>query len=1314
MFRRDDKRRSYAGGEAPVHSSALAAASALGRALHPDGKSVDHSKIPIYNQPSRSASVMNMRPKAPRPTVQVRRNGSVRKEQTPERETVSAKSKLRNSSSTNDMRGYRRASSLPTKMRTSTITKKEKNDANAAFDGFDGHGHHAAAKHSSQGAVSARPRTVRKYIPGPNGLMAVDVPVREDTGADVYVPKKVSNSSLRRSQSMNRVLSDSSSKENLSHELHYKRSPNVRHSLTKKSEDAARSTRHHVPKSNDKLATHSKRAASLTNKIKSQFATPIIETSMEEENEDTIKEESLSIKENTPPPIIKKRTKSKKRTQIANVEPEMITTDIDDLLDGDVPQMPRSSSGETELDFSDEFPDFANDTLPSNYDTIRPMVMEDDKDEASEITDVNEQSNTDLTETESEVNQENDKLPTVQAKFVEAKNTTTNVAEHHNDPKHDDNLIAADGSEVNIKITTPDGTGIPASTGTLVNSEASDVDLGLMSRAMENNSTVTSVEVEQTGVLAKGMTTFDEITEKAINIPANQSMDNGDSDESGKHNTTKSNMSPQHIELSSSNDMTYDEETSENDGLKLATTGSVGTSETESEKERSALNSDTSTIQKPTEESELNRDVSRDTENVAMSTVVESTSKDKTLGVNEEKNTKTSDIVSPTQKNDAQVQNTVHTSKAPTDASFSTPPPFPSETFTPASGASSYMTTNDDIDLKNSVEDIIDAMDKLDPELDSILTSPIEKTKKVPHTKNEVHNRQKLSDKGKTKISGLNLKKQSIPKEVPLKTPAKSTKPISVGNPGKRKATSESKPAQVTTVHPEKLDSPSTPASDNKKKNSFAQHLRSANPYLSIPPKSAKRLADKEKLQKKAEMSLDDVTIKSRGEVPEKQENRTITSSAVKPSNTKLKVPPPKQQKTKVVTPIKSALKSSSLDKSNTSSVYSDYSPAKGAYLSLTTAENTRLNSQIPDNIAPPKKVTPSPRFARPQSMVARVGNRSESPTPKEKTKLNRNSTIGRLSHNETIRPVDDSHIQRRNQAPPASQNGNVGNRGHLPSTKKITRSNSTSQRLNERKQSTKLQTSLPRSASVYSKIPNTSNKKSTTSTNGIDPDLVGILYPKEPLPKKSSFEKLRNGEVHLGFKKMSLREEIMQDAENANTQQSSGQASRDTEEENELTGLYKSTGWTSRFQDSDSDDDFMPMVSKPTSPSKDTKTKVSNGFSLFKGKPSSENAPVASNTPTYNGTPSTTRQPQAPPGYSGTKSHMTHTGLRSSSTANYPHESQQMNNRAVSDSVQPSSTGRLSGRSLVPPPKENDDGKKSKSFGKKLKKIFGRRKSDM
>ena len=346
--------------------------------------------------------------------------------------------------------------------------------------------------------------------------------------------------------------------------------------------------------------------------------------------------------------------------------------------------------------------------------------------------------------------------------------------------------------------------------------------------------------------------------------------------------------------------------------------------------------------------------------------------------------------------------------------------------------------------------------------------------------------------------------------------------------------------------------------------------------------------------------------------------------------------------------------------------------------------------------------------------MVARVNNRSESPTPKEKTRLNRNSVMGKISQTSTQRqPTDRNAEKPRQKSKMSQQTLQTADKNTQPS-KRISRSISTSHKLNEGTQSSKAPSSIPRSASVYTPRHTVAKGNSINTLSNIDPDLAKILYPKEPIPKKSSFEKLRNGEVHLGFKKMSLRDEIMQDGDDANEQQVTRPSQAAEDEANEVTGLFKSTGWTSRFQDSDSDDEFMQKISKPLSPAKEPKAKVSNGFSLFKSKSPSETSSKQHNT-----TSQRTSTNQAPPqqksnGYSGMKSHMSQRGLRSSSAVNYPQEPAPNNSRTVSDSVQPTGTGRLSERTLVPPPKESDEDKKSSGFGKKLKKIFGRRKGDM
>ncbi|CAI4044654.1 hypothetical protein SKDZ_11G1060 [Saccharomyces kudriavzevii ZP591] len=161
-------------------SDALAAAAAIGNALSNNGRVVDRSKIPQYNQSftSRTASIAGMN-----------------------RYTMVTNSKNNSrapSMNANGNRFYRSTSSLANKGHNSTVDnlnlrrqQKAREDAETTFREFGGHQSSKAlnvpnltsrdnkSRTTSLGSSGGIRTTVKKYIPGPRGLVAVEVPVQK-------------------------------------------------------------------------------------------------------------------------------------------------------------------------------------------------------------------------------------------------------------------------------------------------------------------------------------------------------------------------------------------------------------------------------------------------------------------------------------------------------------------------------------------------------------------------------------------------------------------------------------------------------------------------------------------------------------------------------------------------------------------------------------------------------------------------------------------------------------------------------------------------------------------------------------------------------------------------------------------------------------------------------------------------------------------------------------------------------------------------------------------------------------------------------
>ncbi|KAK5779284.1 Seg1p PWA37_004156 [Arxiozyma heterogenica] len=353
-----------------------------------------------------------------------------------------------------------------------------------------------------------------------------------------------------------------------------------------------------------------------------------------------------------------------------------------------------------------------------------------------------------------------------------------------------------------------------------------------------------------------------------------------------------------------------------------------------------------------------------------------------------------------------------------------------------------------------------------------------------------------------------------------------------------------------------------------KNRTTMADYLRSANPYLS----------KKDNLNFKAQSSI---SKKDTYSTPKK---KTIRSPSLSPPSKKpitkhsipsidLKPPPRFSQN---ITPIKSALKKTQSYNSD-SSVYDD-NPANDAYLSLTTAENTRLNARMSNENLVSRKISIK-KVKRPQSMVTQATQKPQSPPSKDNKKksavITRRSSLIRNS-----KSTDNSKIVKQQS-----------------------------------------QLDPDKAASAHEELVITKAKKLVQ-----DPKMSLALYPIEPIPTKSSFEKLRPEKNHLGFKNLSLRTDITNETEyeqsNMNNKFHQNKASvsypinqqQRTQQMQPLTstiGYGLSSGWTSRFQDSDSDDDYTFSQSnyfKSNGKSSSKSSKVlspsklkSNGFSLFK-----------------------------------------------------------------------------------------------------------------
>ncbi|CCF55515.1 hypothetical protein KAFR_0A00770 [Kazachstania africana CBS 2517] len=451
----------------------------------------------------------------------------------------------------------------------------------------------------------------------------------------------------------------------------------------------------------------------------------------------------------------------------------------------------------------------------------------------------------------------------------------------------------------------------------------------------------------------------------------------------------------------------------------------------------------------------------------------------------------------------------------------------------------------------------------------------------------------------------------------------------------------------------------------SEKTSSMAQYMRVANPYLNNESSSTEQLTP-------ANSTVTDNIQASpsikKGSIQRKPAARGLTPRA--------------NSLTRNSMPMKSALKKSIQNDGTSSSVYSDKSAATGAYLSLTTAENTRLNAQIADEAPPGRKRSISRKntlnLTRPQSMINQQIPRSRSPLTHERAKSKRHS-------------VNMGPIQK-------------------PRVKKIEKDVEPSSVKSNHTKKTEVKTSKQSPGA-----PDGSHKRNSFSKKS-QKDLNSILYPKEPPQRKSSFEKLTAREGHLGFKMMSLRGESIVDSTNTENGTIAVDQRQSQNTDHVSNPVPKSSGWTSRFNDSDSEEEYNINSNQTPNTSIESKTKPHNhSFSFFKMNKtrSQESEAFSPPQPQYsNSYPQRSLSSNSSP-----KKTVVETGRTFSahSTSINSHSlGSTMRNNTDMKELYPNngheSRMHSNGYTSSNSPDEVTN-KKSKVFSKKLKKLFGRKK---
>ncbi|AMD18866.1 HBL036Cp [Eremothecium sinecaudum] len=218
------------------------------------------------------------------------------------------------------------------------------------------------------------------------------------------------------------------------------------------------------------------------------------------------------------------------------------------------------------------------------------------------------------------------------------------------------------------------------------------------------------------------------------------------------------------------------------------------------------------------------------------------------------------------------------------------------------------------------------------------------------------------------------------------------------------------------------------------------------------------------------------------------------------------------------LSPMKSALKNNKSKKdpvTTADGVYNSLSPAEGAYLSLTTAENTRINARLSDErltsstLRNTTKRSPSVNFATPDSPKVKNIDGAVKVSQQQVMKSKRVSIIG---------------------DPGVHTNKKTGHRSSSTNTKR--------------------------------------------ANTPAAPKSVHIEEPKE----KSSFDKDRPKVASLGFKNMSLRAELSEEtalqlnASVENLPTDGNETGPESYSAKQLLLSIAGGGWKSRFSDSDSD----------------------------------------------------------------------------------------------------------------------------------------------
>ncbi|CCE62537.1 hypothetical protein TPHA_0C03850 [Tetrapisispora phaffii CBS 4417] len=237
-----------------------------------------------------------------------------------------------------------------------------------------------------------------------------------------------------------------------------------------------------------------------------------------------------------------------------------------------------------------------------------------------------------------------------------------------------------------------------------------------------------------------------------------------------------------------------------------------------------------------------------------------------------------------------------------------------------------------------------------------------------------------------------------------------------------------------------------------------------------------------------------------------------------------------KNKRNSKISPIKSAMKKNTSNLNLVLNYNDNPSAANQAYLSLTTAENTRLNSGL----------TSSENVLRKPATL----------------KSNRNSKIINYPRSQSINS-DINGLKTKNDPQINIDRYSKSNINSNYQASQSEQDNIPKRHPGRKQKKTVTGTRQP--------IQKQSNRMSMQAANT-------QLYPNEPAPKRSSFEKQRNIDSKMGFKSMSLRDRLENE-----------QGSEQQSHQHSALADIAANGWKSRFVDSDDDDsDFMGILNAP------------------------------------------------------------------------------------------------------------------------------------